>query len=245
MEITVLGSYGPYPAPGGACSGYLFQHEDVKILLDCGNGILSRLQQIIHRFEELDMIILTHLHSDHISDAMILRYAIGINQMKGVINKSIPLYAPSDPKEDFEKLQFQNAFLLNKIEENRSFEYKGLVIEFRPMEHPIPSYGIRIANKDKKFVYSGDTSYCEAIVNLSREADLFLCEAGLLEKDMTDAPAHLSAKEVGEIATKSNVKKVLLTHFWPGYDLEDVYSEAKSSFKGELILSTEMKTYSV
>ena len=245
MEITVLGKFGPYPGPGGACSGYLFKSDEAKILLDCGNGTLSRLQQIIHSFEDLDLIILTHLHSDHISDAMVLRYAIGINKMNGTNKKSIPLYAPSTPDEDFEKLQFQNAFQLKKIEENMQFSFKDCSIEFKPMNHPIPCYGLEIKAGGKKFVYSGDTRYCEAIVDLCKDADLFLCESGVLEKDKTATTAHLSAREAGEIAKKSDVKKLLLTHFWPEYDLDDIYCEARAFFQGDLELSEEMKTYFV
>ena len=45
MRLTVLGNNGPYPAPGGACSGYLLESDsgETKILLDCGTGVLSRL----------------------------------------------------------------------------------------------------------------------------------------------------------------------------------------------------------
>ena len=38
MKLTVLGCNGPYPAPGGACSGYLLQEGDTGVLLDCGAG---------------------------------------------------------------------------------------------------------------------------------------------------------------------------------------------------------------
>lgn len=245
MKITVLGCWGPYPRAGGACSGYLFEHEDTKILIDCGNGTLSRLQQMIKNFEEIDMIIISHLHSDHISDAMVLRYALGIQQAKGLIAKSIPLYAPGVPREDFEKLQFQNAFTLKEIDENSVIHFRGLEISFRQMDHPVPSYAVKIEKDHKKFVYSGDTKYCHSIFEFAEGADLLLCECGVLERDKTPDTAHLSAREAGEIGRKSHVKKLLLTHFWPGYSLEDIYNEAKAVYDGELILSEEMKTYDV
>ena len=33
-----------YPGPGRACSGFLVAHKDVRILLDCGTGVLANLQ---------------------------------------------------------------------------------------------------------------------------------------------------------------------------------------------------------
>ena len=244
MKITVLGSYGPYPGPGGACSGYLLDSGEAKVLIDCGNGTLSRLQQVIN-FKDLDVIILSHLHSDHISDALILRYALGIQLIKGTTKKSMPLYAPGLPVEDFGRLQFQNAFELHKIEENLHFTYKNLKIRFMLMDHPVPCYGVEILEGNKKFVYSGDTKYCRAIVDLSKGADLFLCESGVLEIDKTASTAHLSAKEAGLIGTESKVKKMLLTHFWPEYKLDDIYNEAKDVFKGDLELAVEMKAYTI
>lgn len=244
MKITVLGNAGPYPGAGGACSGYLLESGEVKVLIDCGNGTLSRLQQITS-FLDLDLIILSHLHSDHISDALVLKYALGIQVIKGTTKKTIPLYAPGFPVEDFERLQFQDAFELHKIEDNLKFIYKNLTIGFMLMDHPIPCYGLEIIGEGKKFVYSGDTKYCKAIFDLSKDADLFLCEAGVLEKDKIHSTPHLSAKEAGLIGTQSKVKKMVLTHFWPEYKLDDIYNEAKTVFKGDLELAKEMKTYNV
>lgn len=245
MRITVLGNSGPYPRPGGACSGYLFEDGSTKILIDCGNGTLSRLQQIIHRLDDLDMIIISHLHSDHIADAMVLRYAIGINKAKGMISKSIPLFAPGEPKADFDKLQFQDAFIMKEISEDLVIHQNELSIRFKKMAHPIPCYGMTIEKNGKKFVYSADTKYCDQIFQFAKEADLFLCESGVLERDKTEDTAHLSAKEAGEIGMVSSVKKLMLTHFWPGYTLDEILQEAKENFDGELILSEEMKTYEI
>jgi ribonuclease BN (tRNA processing enzyme) len=82
MKLTVLGNNGPFPSAGGACSGYLITEGDKNILIDCGNGVLANLQRFIP-IEELDAIILTHLHSDHMSDMMILRYALQIKMNRG------------------------------------------------------------------------------------------------------------------------------------------------------------------
>ncbi len=245
MKLTVLGNWGPYPKAGGACSGYLFEGEGAKILIDCGNGTLSRLQQVVPTLEELDIIILSHLHSDHISDAMVLRYAVGINKMKGLFHKTIPLYAPATPLEDFEKLQFENAFALQPIEESLVIHEKGLKISFKKMDHPVETYAICIENKEKKFVFSADTRYCSQLIDFSKNADLLLCESGVLERDKTATTPHLSAMEAGMIATQGQVKKLLLTHFWPEYNLQDILEEARKSYEGELILSEEMENYEI
>lgn len=46
MKLTVLGNTGPYPKAGGACSGYLLENGDSKVVLDMGNGTLANLRTI-------------------------------------------------------------------------------------------------------------------------------------------------------------------------------------------------------
>lgn len=75
MQLTILGNSGPYPAPGGACSGYLLSQGDTHVLLDCGLGVLARLQEHIS-LGALSALVLTHLHFDHVSDAFDLAVAM-------------------------------------------------------------------------------------------------------------------------------------------------------------------------
>ncbi len=245
MQITVLGSCGPYPRAGGACSGYLFEDDKHKILIDCGNGVLSRLLEEIDSIEDLDAIILTHLHSDHMSDAMVLRYALGINQQKGLISKSIPLYAPASPKDKYDELQFMNAFQMNVLNEDTIIEIGNLKIRFMSMLHPVETYGIIIEKTGKKFVYSSDTKYCDNVIEICKEADLFICECNLLNEDLAEEVYHLSTGQAGEISSLSKVKKLLLTHIYPESDINKVIEEVKEKYDGYTEIAKEFKTYQI
>src|SRR5690554_3434426 len=97
MKLRVLGNNGPYPKAGGTCSGYLLENKNTKVLLDCGNGVFSKFQNVC-KLEELDAIVLSHLHPDHISDVFILRYALQFKDL------SLKLFAPNEPMYEFERL---------------------------------------------------------------------------------------------------------------------------------------------
>lgn len=245
MKITILGNSGPYPRAGGACSGYLLEEDDIKILIDCGNGVLSRLLGMIESLEDIDAIILSHLHSDHISDIMVMRYALGINQAKGLITRSIPLYAPKDPEDVYNKLQFKNAFIQSEIEESTILNFGDMEITFRAVDHPVRTYSVIVEKNGKRFVYTSDTKDCHALHDISREADLLLCECNLLERDRTEDAYHLSALQVGELATRACVKKLLLTHIWPEYNLNEVLDEVKGKFSGDVEIAEELKSYRI
>jgi ribonuclease BN (tRNA processing enzyme) len=77
MKLTVLGNNGPYPAPGGACSGYLLQCAGRNIVIDLGSGALANLMKALGSAPgSVDAVFLTHLHADHMSDIAVLRYAL-------------------------------------------------------------------------------------------------------------------------------------------------------------------------
>ena len=154
MKLTVLGNNGPYPSAGGACSGYLVTEEDTKILIDCGNGVLSNLQKFT-KHEDLDAVILTHLHSDHMSDMMVLRYAIQIKMNRGQDIKPLDVYAPSEPLEEYNRLSNKGVFNLNTITQDTVLNYGNLKITFKEMTHPAKCFAVAIDNTEKRFVFRG------------------------------------------------------------------------------------------
>ena len=247
MKLTILGNNGPFPSAGGACSGYLVREGPVNILIDCGNGVLSNLQKYI-RFEELDAIILTHLHSDHMSDMMVLRYAVQIKHKRGQFNGTMNVFAPSEPAVEYQRLE-TDAFDLKPITQDLVLNYnvRGhtspdnglnvgecplLTISFMQMKHPVVDFAVSLESGGRRFVFSGDTSWTEKIISFAKDADLLMLDAGLLARDKTDNDVpHLTAEECGIIAREAGVKKLLLTHFWPEYDIGEILGEAKGNFK--------------
>ena len=76
MKLTVLGNNGPFPAAGGACSGYFVQHEDTRIQLDLGAGTLAALTKLTDP-AALTALVFSHWHFDHCSDVLPLLYRLG------------------------------------------------------------------------------------------------------------------------------------------------------------------------
>lgn len=242
MKLTILGNNGPYPKAGGACSGYLLEEGETKVLIDCGNGVLSNFFKISD-FEKLDAIILSHLHSDHVSDILVLKYAIGIKKIKGIYKGTLPLYTPMDDMDLVNRLNYNDSFEIIPIDGNKTIKIKDINIEFKKMIHPVETYSIKATNEKKIFVYSSDTSYNEELIDFAQNADLFLCESGILKEDKNEETAHLTPGEAGDIASKAKVKRLVLTHFWPEYRLDKILKEGKETFNSILELSECMKVY--
>lgn len=244
MKLTILGNNGPFPSAGGACSGYLLTEGNIRILIDCGSGVLSNLQKFT-RIEELDAVILTHLHSDHMSDMMVLRYAIQIKKSRGDNIKPLKVYAPSEPAEEYDRLNIKDVYSLSPISQDTALEFDNLDISFAVMKHPVKCFGVSIHNGSKRLVFSGDTSWDQNIVEFSRGADLLMLDAGFLSKDKKrDDVPHLTARECGLVAKEAGVSRLLLTHFWPEDDVSNHLVEAKENFENVEIADL-LKTYDV
>jgi len=244
MKLTVIGNCGPYPPKDGACSGYLLETEDAKILIECGSGVLSRLQNYC-AIEDITHIILSHLHYDHMGDIMVLKYAIEGKRKRGENLRTIKIFLPNEPAEEFKKIISKDLFDVIEIKNNLKVNISNLNASFAKMSHPIPSYGVRIQKGEKVFVYSGDASYSNFPFSFVKDCDIFLCDSALLasEKKSPDVP-HLTSAEVGKIAKDARVKRLLITHFWPEANKEDNLKEALAIFP-QTEIAQQNKSYEI
>ena len=223
MRLTILGNNGPYPTPGGACSGYLLESDSGKttILIDCGTGVLARLSEQID-IRNLDAVILSHLHFDHMSDMLPMQYAYQFKPRK----RPLSVYAPTQPAE-VRKLLAGNTYDLWPMQETTVGEMK---ISFCPVRHPVETYAVAVECDGVRFVYTGDTNTDFALELFCDSVDLLLADAGLSTEDYKETAPHLSAALCGKLAKETGAKRLLLTHFNPKYDPDSLCAEARAYF---------------
>ena len=223
MKLTILGNNGPYPAKGGACSGYLVESDTglTHILLDCGTGVLSRLIEC-SKLNSLNAVVLSHLHYDHMSDILPMHYALQFNPRK----KPLDLYAPSQPS-DVRALLAGPSIDVWPIQETVIGEMR---LSFCPARHPVETYAIAVECDNARFVYTGDSNTDPALELFCEGADLLLADAGLSAADYSEKSPHFSAELCGKLAQDVHAKRLLLTHFNPKYDPNDLCGEARTFF---------------
>ena len=89
MEITFLGTGVAIPQRGRVQSGVLVRLEEKPLLIDCGSGVLSRFPEAEISHIEVDTVLLSHLHLDHVADLLCLLKA---NWLRGKTDMRI--YGP-------------------------------------------------------------------------------------------------------------------------------------------------------
>ena len=218
MKLTVLGCNGPYPAAGGACSGYLLEAASARVLLDCGTGTLAALTALMPP-EELDAVVLSHLHYDHMSDMLPLIYRM---QGKGRLR----VYAPQAPAEVCALLS--GAFDVRDLEHA---EHAGtLTLSVLPVRHPVPCFAVRCAAEGKSFCYTGDTNTCGGLADWARDCDLLLADACFTDALWAENKPHISARLAAQAAREAGAKRLVLTHFTPGTDRQLLLSQAREVY---------------
>lgn len=240
MRLRVLGMWGGFPRKGEATSGYLLESDEAKVLIDCGSGVLSKLLFYLN-IDQLDAIVLSHYHADHWSDLGVVQYARLVDQLMHERDNPLPVYAFDDQKE-FYSLTYKEGSVTKGIsfQENERFQIKDLV--FTPFKtlHPVECYGFRVENSFKTICYTADGGYSHNQIKMAQNADLLLCEANFLDQDAELALGnHMTGLQAGELALQAGVKKLVLTHLPPLGKPEEIYKEAASVFKGEIILASE------
>ncbi|RJX27608.1 MAG: MBL fold metallo-hydrolase [Dethiobacter sp.] len=245
MKLIVLGSYGPFPPAGGTCSGYLLEHEGFYVLLDCGNGVLSRMQEFI-TVSKLGAVIVSHLHSDHISDLFILRYALQMEMEQGSRNTPLLVIAPEEPHEEFLRLSYKNVYRIEPIIEDKIIDVGPFRFSFKRTIHAVPCFAIAVyLGEFKKLVYSADTEFFPEFVPFACNAPLLLCESNFLTEDLLKGSKnHLSAFQAASLAREAGVQRLLLTHL-PPFRNKINYLEEASSIFGAVTVAEEGKVYDI
>ena len=236
MKLTVIGNWSGYPKVNEASSGYLLQHEDYYLLLDCGSGVLSKLQNIIAP-ELLNGVFITHYHADHIADIGVLQHARLIAGLLGKQMDCLPIYAHDLDKSEFSKLTYKEITKGIAYRENEKITAGPFQVQFLKTKHPTDCFAIRLEVGGKSLVYTGDTSFKEEFISFSQGVDLLLCECSFYGHQDGSNAGHMTSYDAGKLAEKANVKRMVLTHL-PHYgNIKELKEEAGEFYKGEISLA--------
>ena len=248
MELTILGRYSPFPAIGGAMSGYLVRHGETTLLIDAGNGVAARLQQHA-KIEELTAVVISHLHEDHIGDAHCLRFMQLDALMARRTSAKLQIYAPAEPVDKRAWLEGGEDWQeLHTYDPAQPLVLGELEITFTRTNHPIPTYAMRIKPAGEAgpvLFYTADTGESTEVAEAARGADLLLVEASLTEEYASKRMfGHLTGAEAAAMGRDTGAKRVLLTHLYPGIDLAQLLREA-TPVLAHAELAEEGRTYPI
>jgi ribonuclease BN (tRNA processing enzyme) len=250
MKLTVVGCSGSYPGPDSPASCYLLEAEDPagrtwRILMDLGNGALGAL----HRYADplsIDAVVLSHLHADHCLD--LCGYYVMRKYHPAGAQPRLPVYGPSDTAN-----RMARAYDLPEdpgmTEEFDFRSFDGTVtigpftVEAIRVVHPVEAYGLRVGAGGASVAYTGDTAPCDALDRLAAGVDLLLAEASFRDGDDNPPEIHLTGTDGGELAARSGVGRLVITHIPPWFDKSGLLAEAQAVWDGPAEVARAGATY--
>ena len=263
MRITVLGKSPAWQDAGGACSGYLVQDEGHSLLLDCGNGVFSRLRQHCD-YVDVDSVLVTHLHADHFLDLVPFSYAltyaprqqpVPVAGWPGTSSPARPrLYAPVGSREAFRELVvrwgreelIECAFDLHEYQPWDEIELGPLRVRFCEVPHYIRTFAVEIASRSgRRLTFGADCSPNHELVQFARDTDLLLIEGTLPRPERTGERGHLTPFEAGEHGRQAQAKRLVVTHFSDELDVDWIRAQATEAFGAPVELAEEGAVYTV
>jgi ribonuclease BN (tRNA processing enzyme) len=239
VELTVLGSDGTWPRPGGAASGYLVREDGFALWVDAGTGTLANLQRTVS-IGDVGALALTHAHLDHFLDLYPFFYArwfgtpdqppTPIYAPPGLLNRALELLPPEA------KERVPSVFELHEVEPGETFEAGPFTVRTALMRHYVPTLGMRIEAGGASIAYSADTAPTDSLVKLASGANVLVAEATLAARDGAET-LHLSAVEAGEHAAGADVGRLMLSHLRAERDR--AAERAAAAFRGDIRVAEE------
>ena len=248
MKITILGTGTATPVLNRNASGLVIEAAGSTVLVDLGPGTLRRLCEAGLDYKDIDIILITHFHPDHVSDLTPLLFAS--NYAYGPFREdSFLLIGPTGLEQFYEALVkiyghwiIPTGNRLIKKEMNAqapdTFVSGDLSIYSAPAAHSPPAVSYRLEAEGLSVTVSGDTDISDNLVELANGAEVLICECSMPEGSKT--PGHLVPSEAGTIAEQARAKKLVLTHFYPPCDEVDVVEQASKTFSGEVIRAADL-----
>jgi ribonuclease BN (tRNA processing enzyme) len=238
MRLTVLGGCGAWPDAGTACSGYLIEHDGFLLLVDPGYAILPRLLSL-GEASAVDAVLVSHGHPDHCADLNPLLRARALADSPA---RPLPVLAPPNALDAVLSLDrpgmLDDALELREFVPGASFDAGPFSIRSWLLPHWEPNAGLRIQAADTSIAYTGDTGPTPDLVDLARDADLFLAEATYPDLVPADSAKYLSsARQAGRVADAAGAGRLLLTHLWPGTDPATAIAAAATGCNGPIAVA--------
>ena len=244
MKVTFLGTGSAMPTGERYQTGILVENDeaDRRVLVDCGSGVLHRLQQSGAGYENVSTVLLTHHHLDHTADLLPLLKArwlageeflevVGPAGTKGLVDDLLDVY---DYLRDRVDLRVREVGA-------HEFEVGGFDVEGYETRHSVPCLAYRFGDK---FTFSGDSEAFAGLPNFADGCDVLAHDCSF--PDEVDVDNHPTPTQLGEALADSeaDVGRVFLTHLYPHTEgkHEEMLRSIEAEYDGDVRFADDLRT---
>ncbi|MEJ2273359.1 MAG: MBL fold metallo-hydrolase [Woeseiaceae bacterium] len=273
VTLQVLGSGGPIADDGRASTGYLvWVNGKARVLIDTGGGTFLRFGEAGAKFEDLDFVGLSHLHTDHSADFPALVKSGNFSTRTRALPVAGPVGDGVFPglkrwlQAMFDRDEGAYAYLGSFLDgtsgtpmltprevpagaDIRVYTGAGLVVEALQVPHGIvPAVAFRVRVGDVSIVFSSDQNGSSpAFAEFAKDASILVMHM-VIPEDAEGVASRLHAppSRIGRIAAQAEPGKLVLSHLMARSldDLDGNVGLVKSEFAGEVVLAEDLSCIS-
>ena len=268
MKVILLGTGNPVPDPHRGGSATLVEAGGSHFLFDAGRGVLQRLMSAGVLPGMLSAVLLTHLHSDHITD---LNDVVTTRYVMSPVSATTRIFGPPRTREVVDGLlamlqpdvEYRIAhhedlswapdvavteFVDGEVINERGVRIVAAATDHRPVE---PTVGYRIEHNGNVVVIGGDTVPCDGLDDLCGDADVYV--QTVLREDLVSLipmqrfqdtiDYHSSVAQAAQTAARNRVRTLVLTHMVPTPapgSASEWIAIAAAHFDGEIIFGEDL-----
>lgn len=274
LALQVLGSGGPVADDGRASSAYLvWQDGRARVLVDAGGGSFLRFGQANARFEDLDLIAISHFHTDHSADLpALLKSGYFSRRTRSLLISGPEAGGPFPALEAYiESLLDPGlgsyAYLAGYLDGSDGLvklkrvpvdhhhetpdsvmEESGLRVTALGVPHGIvPTLAYRVEADGQSIVFASDQNgSSEQFSGFAQGATVLVAHLAIPENATGAArKLHAPASVIGQMAEKSKVETLVLSHFMSRSlnDLDNSLAKIRLKFAGDIILAEDLQCF--
>ena len=269
IKVTLLGTGGVAPVMSRFGASTLLEAGGHKYLFDAGRGALVRLTQVGVRWQDIDGVFLTHLHSDHVvglPDLLLTGWLVNPGR-----NRPVRVWGPKGTESMFSHLRSAFEFDIRFRQADDRASAEGIVVQTQEVTEGVvfrdgdltvtafavdhspvtPVFGYRIDYRGRSVVLSGDTRLSENLIRHSSGVDLIVHEVTVRATfERAGVPAarvnavmdrHVSPQQAGEIFARTKPKLAVYSHVAQSTaTAEDVIPSTREKYSGPLELGEDL-----
>ncbi|GAA0229526.1 MBL fold metallo-hydrolase [Haladaptatus pallidirubidus] len=238
MRVTFLGTGSAMPTGERFQTGLVVEEDGNRLLVDCGSGVLHRLQQSGIGYENISTVLLTHHHLDHISDLLPLlkaRWLAGEEHLEVV--------GPKGTKALLDGLLSVHDYLDGRVELQirevgaQEFSVAGFDVEGFETRHSMPCLAYRFGDD---FAFSGDSEAFSGLATFADGCSVLVHDCSF--PDEVDVANHPTPTQLGEALSGADIGRVYLTHLYPHTDgkHEAMVSSVTENYDGDVRFAEDL-----
>lgn len=222
-------------------SSVLVELGEVRVVFDLGRGVAARLGRLRLGQDDIEHIVFSHFHPDHVSDLVPFLHAACWSRIDPR-GRDLHLYGPEGLARLLDGLR--ELFGPGALAREERFgihvhEVRSELLVIGPREFrfrhlpPAGNHGLAFSEAGRTCALTGDSAFHEREIEFLRGADLAVIDAG-----------HLSDEEIAALAAATEVRRLVCSHLYRELDAAELEARArKEGFSGELIIGEDLMTF--